>query len=139
MQLVLATAGAASVMALAGCAPGQMFGGNCPEVDYDVILHVTVESSRDIDDVGICDEIACSTDKEIPAASGVNGIYEYGETDGTWAFSIINWMPESAGFVAFVDGEEFELGDYDLVYEEELIAGPYCGSIPAVEPLVVQL
>lgn len=131
---------AASLFALAGCGYGQPFGPDCPLFDHDVILTVTVLSERTIDDVGICDESACSTDDDIPEGSNALQVHQYhvvGEDE--WSFSVIGWMPEAAGFVAIVDGEEVDLGWHELEQGIEYPFGERCGSIASYEPLTFKI
>ena len=136
----LAIAAATSTLMLAGCAPGQTFGPPCPQVDYDVVLEVTIDSEKTVEGVGICDEIACTTDPDIPAGSDVAGVQVYEPLDeNTWRFSLIVWMPKVAGFVAIVDGEEVDLGNQQLTISFEPIHGQHCGEIPSYEPITLQL
>ena len=91
--MTLATASA--FIALTGCASGTSE-PTCPQVDFDVIVAVTVETDKDVEAIGICDEIACSTDEEIPAASEVGDLYMFKQgEENTWSFSVIRWMPEA--------------------------------------------
>ena len=114
--MTLATASA--LVVLTGCASGTSE-PLCPQVDYDVIVAVTVETDKDVEAIGICDEIACSTDEEIPAESEVSDLYMFKQgEENTWSFSVIRWMPEAVRLVAIVDGEKIDLGTHeaDITY-----------------------
>ncbi|WP_293694531.1 hypothetical protein [uncultured Agrococcus sp.] len=129
----------AATLALAGCVPGQLTEPDCPLVDYDVVISVTIESELEIDDVGICDDDECTTDDDIAEGSDVDSVYPAHSEGTTWNFSIIRWMPESARFVALVDGEELDLGWHDLeITHTPIVEGEDCGSIPSYEPLTIR-
>ena len=139
---LLALGGASALIALTGCAPGQPLGPDCPMVDFDVLISVTVETDKELEAVGICDEIACTTDAEIPESSEVSGVYAYEQHDdtSTWNFSVIRWMPQTFGLVAVVDGEEIDLGQHEADIEyHDIVEGADCGSIPEYAPVTVEL
>lgn len=136
--MTLATASA--FIALTGCASGTPE-PLCPQVDYDVIVAVTVETDKDVEAIGICDEIACSTDEEIPAESAVGDLYMFKQgEENIWSFSVIRWMPEQFGLVAIVDGEELDLGTHeaDITYHP-ISEDESCGDIPEYAPVTVEL
>ena len=137
--LTLATASA--LVALTGCMSSTPTEPKCPQVDYDVTVEITVVTDKDVEAVGICDEIACSTDDVIPEESEVGDLYMFksGE-EGTWAFSVIRWMPEQFGLVAIVDGEEVDLGTHeaDITYHP-ISEDQDCGDIPEYAPITVEL
>ncbi|MGO1875012.1 hypothetical protein [Agrococcus casei] len=136
--LTLATA--STLVALTGCASGTSE-PTCPLVDFDVIVAVTVETDKHVEAIGICDEIACSTDEEIPAASEVGDLYTFKQGEGsTWSFSVIRWMPEEFRLVAIVDGEKIDLGTFeaDITYHP-IKEGEDCGDIPEYAPITVEV
>lgn len=136
--MTLATASA--LIALTGCESGTPE-PLCPQVDFDVIVAVTVETDKDVEAIGICDEIACSTDEEIPAESAVGDLYMFKQgEENIWSFSVIRWMPQEFGLVAIVDGEELDLGTFeaDITYHP-IKEGEDCGSIPEYAPVTVEL
>ena len=138
--MTLATASA--LVALTGCAPGQPLGPPCPMVDFDIVITVNLITDEDVEAVGLCDEIACSTDDDIPEDSRASDVHlrEYAsEAPNTWSFSTIPWVPHEFGVVAIVDGEEVDLGTQkpEITYHE--IDGPHCGSIPEHAPVTIEL
>lgn len=137
---MLALASASALLALSGCS-GGLLQPPCPQVDFDVVIAVTVETDKDVESVGICDEVACTTDDEIPESSEVSDVYAYEDhaDDDTWNFSVIRWMPQEFGMVALVDGETVDLGQHDADIEYHDIQGENCGSIPEYAPVTVEL
>lgn len=133
------TACAALLLAFgtAGCATQQV--QTCSEITFEALVNVTIETELDIDDVGICDEFSCSTDAEVDPESHVYGVGATQSGALTWEFAVMPWTPESAGFVAIMDGEEIDLGEHEIEWSLHYPEGPDCQGIPVTEPLIIEL
>lgn len=110
----------------------------CPLVDFVHSLEVTVETDLVIDELGVCDEHSCSTDESLDQNTEVGVVSASQKPDGTWSLNLRYWMPDTVGFVAVVAGEEIDLGEHDIVWDSEPVAGEHCGSIPVSRPLTIQ-
>lgn len=113
----------------------------CSVVEFELELVVTVESKHEVDDLGMCDEEACSTDAHLV----IDDVYAIPATSahemetGVWSFSLSTQQHERARFVAIVEEEEIDLGWHDLEWSARYPEGAECPSIPTIAPITIQL